>query len=33
MEYAEEKGIPFIDGRTIVEHYRKFREVEVSLFV
>ena len=33
MEYAEEHGIPFIDGRTIVEHYRKFREVEVSLFV
>lgn len=33
MEYAEEKGIPFIDGRTVVEHYRKFREVEASLFV
>lgn len=33
MEYAEEKEIPFIDGRTIVEHYRRFREVEVGLFI
>jgi len=33
IEYAEEKGIPFIDGKTVVERYRRFREVEASLFV
>ncbi len=33
MKYAEEHGIPFIDGRTIVEHYRRFKEVEATLFV
>lgn len=33
IKYAEERGIPFIDGKTIVERYSRFREVEVSLFV
>lgn len=33
MKYAEKVGIPFIDGKTIVERYKKFKEIEVSLFV
>jgi 3,4-dihydroxy 2-butanone 4-phosphate synthase len=31
--YAEENGIPFIEGKEIVEHYRDFREVKVKLFI
>ena len=33
MEYAEERGIPFIDGRTIVKNYREFREVRAKIFI
>ena len=33
MQYAEEKGIPFVEGKEIVEVYRDFKEVKVKLFV
>ncbi len=33
IRYAEENDIPFIDGKTIVEKYREFKEVGVKIFV
>jgi 3,4-dihydroxy 2-butanone 4-phosphate synthase len=33
FQYAEEKGIPFVEGKEIVEHYRDFKEVKVKLFI
>ncbi|MCS7144390.1 MAG: 3,4-dihydroxy-2-butanone-4-phosphate synthase [Archaeoglobaceae archaeon] len=33
MKYAEEKGVPFVEGKEIVKHYREFREVRAKLFV
>jgi 3,4-dihydroxy 2-butanone 4-phosphate synthase len=33
IKYAEEKGIPFVEGKEIVEHYRDFKEVKVKLFI
>ncbi|MCX8172345.1 MAG: 3,4-dihydroxy-2-butanone-4-phosphate synthase, partial [Archaeoglobaceae archaeon] len=33
MKYAEEKGIPFIEGKEIVKCYREFREVKTKLFI
>ncbi len=33
VEYAEREEIPFIDGRTIVERYRKFKEIDAKLFI
>ncbi|MDI9645454.1 MAG: 3,4-dihydroxy-2-butanone-4-phosphate synthase [Archaeoglobales archaeon] len=32
VRYAEENDIPFIDGKTIVQNYREFREVNVKIF-
>jgi len=32
MEYAEEKGIPFVEGKDIVKYYKEFKEVRVNLF-
>ncbi|MET1124769.1 MAG: 3,4-dihydroxy-2-butanone-4-phosphate synthase [Archaeoglobaceae archaeon] len=32
MRYAEENDVPFIDGRTIVQKYKEFREVEAKIF-
>ncbi len=33
MKYAEENEIPFIDGKTIVENYREFKEIKKKIFV
>ncbi len=33
IAYAEENGIPFIDGKTIVEKYKEFKEIEATLFI
>ncbi|MCS7130167.1 MAG: hypothetical protein NZ872_01970 [Archaeoglobaceae archaeon] len=33
MKYAEEKGIPFVEGKEIVKHYREFREIKAKLFL
>ncbi len=33
IAYAEENDLPFIDGKTIVEKYREFKEVEATLFI
>ncbi len=33
IAYAEENNIPFIDGKTIVEKYKEFKEIEATLFV
>ncbi len=33
IQYAEEKGIPFVEGKEIVEVYRDFKEVKVKLFI
>jgi 3,4-dihydroxy 2-butanone 4-phosphate synthase len=33
MEYGEQNGIPFIEGREIVESYREFKEIKVKLFI
>ncbi|AGK62039.1 3,4-dihydroxy-2-butanone 4-phosphate synthase [Archaeoglobus sulfaticallidus PM70-1] len=33
IEYAEERGIPFVEGDEIVEYYRDFKEVKVKLFI
>jgi 3,4-dihydroxy 2-butanone 4-phosphate synthase len=33
IEYAEEKGVPFVEGKEIVEQYRDFKEVKVKLFL
>jgi 3,4-dihydroxy 2-butanone 4-phosphate synthase len=33
MEYGEEKGIPFVEGKEIVKFYREFREVKAKLFI
>jgi 3,4-dihydroxy 2-butanone 4-phosphate synthase len=33
IDYAEEKGIPFVEGKEIVEQYRDFKEVKVKLFL
>jgi 3,4-dihydroxy 2-butanone 4-phosphate synthase len=33
IAYAEEKGVPFIDGKTIVKHYMEFKEIKANIFV
>jgi len=32
MEYAEEKGIPFVEGKDIVKYYKEFKEIRINLF-
>jgi len=31
-EYAEKKGIPFVEGKTIVKYYKEFRERGIYVF-
>ncbi len=31
-EYAEEKGIPFVEGKEIVKCYKEFKEVRMNIF-
>jgi len=31
-EYAEEKGIPFVEGKDVVKYYREFKEVRMNIF-
>jgi len=31
-EYAEEKGIPFVEGKDIVKYYKEFKEVRMNIF-
>ncbi len=33
IAYAEENDVPFIDGKTIVEKYKEFKEIEATLFI
>lgn len=33
MKFAEERGIPFVEGKEIVKHYREFREIKAKLFI
>ncbi len=30
--YAEEKGIPFVEGKDIVKYYKEFKEVRMNIF-
>jgi len=32
MKYAEEKDIPFVEGKDIVKFYREFKEIRMNLF-
>ncbi len=31
-EYAERKGIPFVEGKDIVRYYKEFKEVRMNIF-
>ncbi len=31
-EYAEEKGIPFVEGKDIVKYYKEFKEIRMNIF-
>jgi len=33
MKYAEENGIPFIEGKTIVKYYKEFKEEKIKIFI
>ncbi|RLI88364.1 MAG: 3,4-dihydroxy-2-butanone-4-phosphate synthase, partial [Archaeoglobales archaeon] len=33
MKYAEENGIPFVEGKAIVRAYAEFKEIKVKLFI
>ena len=30
--YAEEKGIPFVEGRDVVKYYKEFKEIRMNIF-
>jgi 3,4-dihydroxy 2-butanone 4-phosphate synthase len=32
IEYAEEKNIPFVEGKDIVRYYKEFKEVRMNIF-
>ncbi|MEM0329814.1 MAG: 3,4-dihydroxy-2-butanone-4-phosphate synthase, partial [Archaeoglobaceae archaeon] len=33
MEFAEERNIPFVEGKDVVKHYKEFREIKAKIFI